>query len=47
MSDHEDTGVVTEKDWNERDISVVKEKGKQAEAIQKYRASKVLAEKGN
>lgn len=38
--------VYTEKDWNEQSWKVVEEKGRDAPAMQKYRASKNLAEKG-
>ena len=39
--------IFSEKDWNEEAIGVVKEKGKDAPAAAKYRASKTLAEKGH
>ena len=38
--------VFSEKDWNEQAIDIVKEQGKSAPPIAKYRASKTLAEKG-
>ena len=38
--------VFSEKDWNEQAIEIVREQGKSAPAMAKYRASKTLAEKG-
>ncbi|EJD07758.1 NAD-binding protein [Fomitiporia mediterranea MF3/22] len=39
------TGVLNEESWNEESIAIVKEKGREAPAQEKYRASKSLAEK--
>lgn len=36
----------SEKDWNEASIKEVNEKGREADPMTKYRASKTLAEKG-
>jgi hypothetical protein len=38
--------VFSEKDWNEQAIEMIREQGKSAPAVAKYRASKTLAEKG-
>jgi hypothetical protein len=38
--------VFSEKDWNEQAWQEVEEKGRAADVMQKYRASKTLAEKG-
>jgi hypothetical protein len=39
--------VLTEKDWNESSLQEVQEKGRSASKDDKYRTSKMLAEKGN
>ncbi|TFK88764.1 NAD(P)-binding protein [Polyporus arcularius HHB13444] len=39
------TAVLDEKDWNELSVQHVKEKGKEADGMHVYRASKVLAER--
>lgn len=41
----EKTAVLDEKDWNELSVQHVKEKGKNADGMHVYRASKVLAER--
>jgi hypothetical protein len=38
--------VFSEKDWNEQAWKDVEENGRKAHPMQKYRASKTLAEKG-
>lgn len=38
--------VYSEKDWNEQAPAEVEEKGRAADPMQKYRASKTLAERG-
>ena len=42
----ERTGIVNEDDWNDKNVNDVREKGREADMFTKYRASKVLAEKG-
>jgi nucleoside-diphosphate-sugar epimerase len=38
--------IFSEKDWNEQSIDEIKELGRNASGVTKYRASKTLAEKG-
>ena len=38
--------VVDESNWNETSVAEVREKGREARPLSKYRASKVLAERG-
>jgi len=45
VSNPTDTGVLDERNWNEDNIKEIQEKGKDATAAAKYRASKSLAEK--
>ena len=44
--DSSSSGRLDENSWNESSITLVKEKGKDASNMEKYRASKSLAEKG-
>ena len=43
---HSDTGFLNDNNWNETNIREIKEQGKKATQLAKYRASKSLAEKG-
>ncbi|THH07730.1 hypothetical protein EW145_g3173, partial [Phellinidium pouzarii] len=45
IEDPTSKGMLSEKDWNEGDIVSVREKGRDATQVAKYRASKSLAEK--
>ncbi|KAI0681948.1 NAD(P)-binding protein [Cerioporus squamosus] len=45
LTPYPDPRTFSEEDWNEASIAEVKEKGKDATAIAKYRASKTLAER--
>ncbi|EIW85968.1 D-lactaldehyde dehydrogenase [Coniophora puteana RWD-64-598 SS2] len=45
LEERDEPTVFTEKDWNEKAVAEVKEKGREARNVAKYRASKVLAEK--
>jgi hypothetical protein len=38
--------VYTETDWNEKNVTEIKEQGKDANALAKYSASKTMAERG-
>jgi nucleoside-diphosphate-sugar epimerase len=43
---HPEPTTFSEKDWNDQSWRIVQEKGREAENIDKYRASKILSEKG-
>lgn len=45
VSNPTDQGVLNESNWNEDNIKEIKEKGRDASGLVKYRASKSLAEK--
>ena len=40
------TGVLDESSWNEGSVALTREKGREAPQVEKYRASKSLAERG-
>lgn len=45
VSNPTDAGILNESNWNEENIVEIREKGKDASQLAKYRASKSLAEK--
>lgn len=45
MADPADEGLLDERNWNEGNIVEIREKGRNATNLAKYRASKSLAEK--
>lgn len=46
LRDSPTPSTFSELDWNEQSLEIVKEKGREAPNMMKYRASKTLAEKG-
>ena len=46
LSDIPTPSTFSELDWNEQCLEIVREKGREAPNMMKYRASKTLAEKG-
>lgn len=44
---HESSGILSEKDWNEKGPAEVEEKGHLASPFAKYSTSKILAERGS